>query len=143
MAIRYTDVAFGQNEAKTNSSKMITYASEVQTARGVITFVEGTAAADVVYIEEVKKGAIFDWAGSTVLSEAAAVAGTIGLVNAAGVFTAKGTLTSASNVGRFSAPTNISHTPTTEACWVAYTLSGTPPTSGTAKFSVPYVALSH
>lgn len=143
MAIRYTNTAQAQNDAKTNSSKMVTYSSEVQYARGVITFPAETVAADVVYVEEVKKGAIIDWAGASILSEAAAVAGTIGLVNKAGVYTAKGTLTSASNIGRLTAPTNISHLPITETSWVAYTLSGTPPTSGTAKISVPYVALSH
>lgn len=144
MATLYSNTATDQNNAKSNSALMKKMATQTRTAKGVITLTAETLQNDIHLIEEVKPGADIDWLGAIINSTNAALAGKIGTVNAAGTFTAKATLTAASNVGRGSAPENVAFGPTTATVWIAYQLTAaSPATSGTAEIRVPFVHLSH
>lgn len=143
-ATYYSNTAQDQNDAKTNSAKMKAMATQTRVAKGVITLSGSTVQNDIHLIEEIKPGADIDWLGAIINSTNAALAGKIGTVNEAGTFTAKATLTAASNVGRGSAPENVVFGKTTDPLWIAYQLTAaSPATSGTAEIRVPFVHLSH
>lgn len=141
-ATYYTPQAQGMQDAKLNAFNAVTYKNEKFESQGVITLSGASVVDDLHMIEWIQSGAIMDWAGASIVSTNAALAGTIGLVNAAGVFTPYATLTAATNLGRATAPTNISFDPIAADCWVAYKLGSSPPTSGTALIRVPRTVLS-
>lgn len=145
MATFYSTEAASQNDAILDQSKAVTYKNEKLETHGVITLTAPVVANDVFRLELVKQGAIFDWAGASIVSTNAALAGTIGLVNPdTGVYTAYGTLTAASNIGRLTAPTQLpaAFSATTASAWVAYQLGASPPTSGSALIRVGRTVLA-
>lgn len=141
----YSTQAAFQRDALTDQSAARTYKNEKLETHGVITLSGASVQNDVYRLELVKEGAIFDWAGASIVSTNAALAGTIGLVNPdTGAYTAYGTLTAASNIGRLTAPTQIpaAFTSTTAPFWVAYQLGASPATSGSALIRVPRTVLA-
>lgn len=143
MATYYSDVALPQSDSLSDASKQVTLKDEILASVSVITLTAPSIATDVHYLQYIPAGAIFSWANASILSTNAALAGTVGLVDVVtGVYTAYGTLTAASNIGRLTAPTNISFAATTSDKWLAYQLGTSPPTSGTAQITVPRKALA-
>lgn len=141
----YTTLGAAQRDALTDASKAITNKNEYLVADGVITLSSASVENDVYRIELIKSGAIMDWASATIVSTNAALAGTIGLVNAAtGTYTPYATLTAASNIGRASAPTGTpgSFSEITADSWIAYRLGASPATSGSASIRVGRTVLA-
>jgi hypothetical protein len=141
----YSTEAAAQRDALTDASKAITKKNEYLVSRGVVTLSSASVENDVHRLELIKAGAIMDWASARIVSTNAALAGTIGLVNAAtGTYTPFATLTAASNIGRASAPTGTpgSFDAITADSWVAYRLGASPATSGSAHVHVGRTVLS-
>src|SRR5690348_3798772 len=105
MATYYTPEAQGMQDAKQYAFNAKAYKNEKFESQGVISLTAPSVENDIHMIEWIQSGAIMDWAGASIVSTNAALAGTIGLVNAAGTYTPYATLTAASNIGRASAPT--------------------------------------
>lgn len=141
----YTTEADAQRLALTDASKAITKKNEYLVSHGVVALSGASVENDIHRIELIKTGAIMDWASASIVSSNSALAGTIGLVNAAtGTYTPYATLTAASNIGRASAPTGTPGTfsAITADSWIAYRLGASPATSGSAMVHVGRTVLS-
>lgn len=138
----YTPQAKAQLDAQQYAFNAITYKNEKFESQGVITLSGASVENDVHRIEFIKAPALMDWASASIVSTNATLAGTIGIVSAAGVYTPYATLSAATNIGRATAPTNITFAEIPADCWVAYRLGASPPTSGTALIRVQRTVLS-
>jgi len=138
----YTTQADAQRKALNYAFDAITYKNEKFESVGIITLTGASVENDVHRIEFIKAPAQIDWASASIVSTNAALAGTIGIVTAAGVYTPYATLTAATNIGRATAPTNITFAELPADCWVAYRLGASPATSGTALIRVSRTVLS-
>lgn len=141
----YTSEADAQRLALTDASKAITKKNEYLVSHGVVALSAPSVENDIHRIELIKKGAIMDWASASIVSTNAALAGTIGLVNAAtGTYTPYATLTAASNIGRATAPTGTPGTfsEISDDSWIAYRLGASPATSGSAYVRVGRTVLA-
>lgn len=142
MATYYTPGAEAQRKSLQYAFSAEAYRNESFESHGVLTLTGASVATDIHCIEFIKAPAFIDWASASIISTNAALAGTIGIMTAAGVYTAYATLTAATNIGRATAPTNITFEPIAADCWIAYQLGTSPPTSGTARVRVKRTVLS-